>query len=247
MVVSSARQDVVIFGTGDQARLTHSYLLHDSVYRPVAFTVHADYVTGDSFCGLEVIPFDRVEERYPPDRVAMFVAVAFGRVNRTRAEVYAESKRKGYRLVSYVSTCAVVGPDFVIGDNSVLLEGSIVQPFARIGNDVVIGPGCLIGHDVVIGDHCFLAAGVTIPGNVTIGDYCFIGANATFRNGINIAAECVIGAGALVLENTEARQVFLEQATPAAAISSDMLSPFFGGAPGARPGRHATRGPLGAA
>ena len=64
----------------------------------------------------------------------------------------------GYSLVSYVSSKAILWPNVEIGENCFVMEGSIIQPFARIGDDVTIGPGNRIGHHSVIGDHCFLAS-----------------------------------------------------------------------------------------
>jgi sugar O-acyltransferase (sialic acid O-acetyltransferase NeuD family) len=222
---------VVIFGAGDQARVVYIYLSKDSSYEVVAFTVHETHLEEKKLLGLDVVPFERIEEIYPPEYFAMFVAIAFGKVNKTRAQVYNDCRRKGYELVSYINSNASHWGEIEIGDNTFILESTVIQPFTKIGNDVCIGSGCVIGHDVSIGDHCFIAPGVVIPGRVQIGPYCFIGANATFRNGITIGAECIIGAGAIILKDTQDRGVYLGKGTEAAATTSDALSPFFGGAP----------------
>jgi sugar O-acyltransferase (sialic acid O-acetyltransferase NeuD family) len=221
-------KQVVIFGAGDQARVVYVCLSKDSPYDVVAFTAHESYIDKGKLLGLDVVPFERIEEIYPPERFAMFVAIAFARVNRTRAEVYNDCKRKGYELVSYISSKAIHWGEIEVGDHCIILGSTVIQPFAKIGNNVVIGSGCDIGHDVSIGDHCFIASNAVIPGRVTIGPYCFIGANATFRNGITVAAECVIGAGAIILEDTKERGVYLDKSAEAASTTSDVLSPFFG-------------------
>ncbi len=219
---------VVIFGEGDQARVVYMYLSKDSAYEVVAFTAHEAYIDQGKLLGLDVVPFERIEEIYPPERFAMFVAIAFGRVNKTRAEVYDDCKRKGYELVSYISSKAIHWGEIKVGDNCFILESTVIHPFVTIGNNVVIASGSIIGHDVSIGDHCFVASGAVISGRVGIGPYCFIGANATFRNGITVAPECIIGAGAIILEDTQERGVYLAQGTEAAPTTSDVLSPFFG-------------------
>jgi carbonic anhydrase/acetyltransferase-like protein (isoleucine patch superfamily) len=86
----------------------------------------------------------------------------------------------------------------------------------------------LIGHDSVIGDHCFIGPNAVIAGRVKIGSHSFVGANSTIRNGVTIAPDCVIGAGAIILEDTRECGVYLAPETPAASITSDLLSPFFG-------------------
>ena len=65
---------IVIFGTGDIARLAHFYFSSDSEHEVVAFTVDAEYRRADSWLELPVVPFDRVTRAYPPAECAMFVA-----------------------------------------------------------------------------------------------------------------------------------------------------------------------------
>jgi sugar O-acyltransferase (sialic acid O-acetyltransferase NeuD family) len=225
---------VVIFGGGDQGRVAYVYLSKDSPYEVVAFTAHEACIDKGKLLGLDVVPFERIEEIYPPERFAMYVAIAFARVNKTRAELYYDCKRKGYELVSYISSKAIQWGEIEVGDNCFILESTVIHPFVTIGHDVSIGSGCIIGHDVSIGDHCFVASGAVISGRVEIGPYCFIGANATFRNGITIAPECIIGAGTLILEDTKERGVYLAKGTEAASTTSDVLSPFFGTRPSRR-------------
>jgi sugar O-acyltransferase (sialic acid O-acetyltransferase NeuD family) len=219
---------LVIFGVGDQARVLHQYFKHDSDYEVVAFSVHSDYLDGDSLSGLPVVPFESIESQYPPDLFAMHVGMAFGHVNKNRASVYEQCKQKGYELVNYLSSNAVITGDVHVGDNCVILEHVSVQPFAKIGNNVTIANGAVVGHDVTIGDHCFVAAHAVLTGRVEIGEFCFVGANGTFRNEVHVAPECVIGAGALIMRDTQEREVYVQGATEVSSTPSDMLSPFFG-------------------
>lgn len=194
---------VVLFGTGDFARIAHVYLRDDSEHEVVAYTVHEQYAQADEFGGLPLVPFETLEERYPPGDFAMFVAVGFSRVNKARREVYDECKSRGYELISYVSSRAMRSAETQIGDNCFVFEANVVQPYVRIGDDVILWSGNHIGHDSTIGDHCFVASHAVISGNVSIGDGCFIGVNATVRDGVTIAPDCVIGAGALIMRDTK--------------------------------------------
>jgi sugar O-acyltransferase (sialic acid O-acetyltransferase NeuD family) len=221
-------KEVVIVGAGNQARVARVLLSKDTEYEVAAFTVHEAYVPDEPLLGLDVVPFESIQERYPPDQFALCIAMGFARVNKVRAAFYQESIEKGYEVISYVSSKAVHWGEFEIGKGSFVFENAVVHPWVRIGNNVSIGPGCILGHDVVVGDHCFIAPGTVIPGCVEIEPYCFIGANATLRDGVKIARECVIGAGANILEDTVERGVYNVKSTPAADTTSDLLSPFFG-------------------
>ena len=57
---------LVIFGTGDVARLAHFYFRTDSPHEVAAFVVDAPFKTADSFEGLPVASIEEATERYPP-------------------------------------------------------------------------------------------------------------------------------------------------------------------------------------
>jgi len=203
----------VVFGTGDFARIAEVYLRSDSEHDVVAFTVHEEHAEASEFRGLPLVPFEALEDRYPPGEFAVFVAIGFSRVNQARRQVYDACKARGYELVSYVSPKAMRSPETEIGDNCFVFEANVVQPFVRIGNDVILWSGNHVGHDATIGDHCFVASHAVISGNVTIGESCFVGVNATIRDGVTIAADCVIGAGAIIMKDTKPGEVYAAPGT----------------------------------
>ena len=205
--------DVVLFGTGDFAQVACEYLRQDSPHDVVAFTVHERYVEETELLGLAVVPFERLEELHPPSGCAMFVAVGFSGVNKTRRAMYEECRSKGYELISYVSSKAIHLGEVALGDNSFVFEANVIQPFVRIGSNVIIWSGNHIGHHSRIEDHCFIASHAVISGNVTIGEETFIGVNATFRDGVTVAPRCLIGAGALIMKDTEEGGVYSVRGT----------------------------------
>jgi sugar O-acyltransferase (sialic acid O-acetyltransferase NeuD family) len=195
--------DLVIFGTGDFARIACRYFEADSEHDVVAFTVHEKYIDAPTLLDREIVPFEQLADRYPPDAVEMFVAIGFSRVNQARAEMYEQCKQLGYRLASFVSSQSWHLGDLDIGDNVFIFESNVIQPFVRIGSNTILWSGNHIGHDVTIGSHVFIASHAVVSGNTSIGDYCFVGVNSTFRDAIAVAPRCVIGAGALVMRDTE--------------------------------------------
>jgi len=194
--------EVVLFGTGDFARIAYVYLREDSPHDVVAFTVDERYIDEPELLGRPVIPFEQLEKTHSPSQYPMFVAIGFSGVNRARAETYERCKAKGYALLTYVSSRATCVGDHELGDNCFVFEENVIQPFVKIGNNVIMWSGNHIGHDARIGDHCFIASHAVISGNVTIGHSTFVGVNATFRDGVVVAPQCVIGAGALIMKDT---------------------------------------------
>jgi sugar O-acyltransferase (sialic acid O-acetyltransferase NeuD family) len=203
---------IMIFGTGDFARVAQVYLANDSPHEVVAFTVNEQYIKEPKLRGLPVVPFETIEETHPPGEFGMFVAIGFSRLNEARREVFEDCRSRGYQLVSYVHSGVVRWEESSIGDNTFIFEENVVQPFVSIGDNTILWSGNHIGHDVTIGSHVFIASHAVVSGNTTIGDSCFVGVNATFRDGITVAPRCVIGAGALVMKDTSEGDVLAPRA-----------------------------------
>lgn len=219
---------VVLFGTEKMAHLAHFYLTKDSPYEVVAFTVDEKYITEKSFINLPVVPFETVEKRYPPDEHRMFVALGYKKLNTLRADKYSEAKEKGYRFISYLSSKATHWEDTEIGENSFILENQVIQPYVKVGNNVVIWSGNHFGHDVVIENHCWIASHVVVCGGVRIEPHCFIGVNATIRDNVNISRECIIGAGALILKDTKPKEVYVAKQTELYRLDSEYFEKMMG-------------------
>lgn len=214
---------IVVFGVGQWAELAHFYFTHDSPHDVVAFTVDRDYLETPGFRGLPVVPFEDVQEHYPPGEVLMFVPVSFKKMNHIRAAKFRAAKAKGYELTSYVSSHATTFPDFTCGENCFIFEDSTIQPFVTIGDDVVMWSGSYIGHHTTIGDHVMITGHVVISGACTIEPHCFFGANATVRDETVVARETVVGMGVAITADTEPFSVYRVQGTEPAGFRSDQL------------------------
>jgi sugar O-acyltransferase (sialic acid O-acetyltransferase NeuD family) len=226
VVETSGKKQVVIFGVGQFAQVAYVYLTEDSPYSVAGFTVHERYCPEGQVMGCDVVAFEQLENAFPPDAFAMFVAIGFSKVNQARADVYAECKARGYQLITYVNSKAARWGYTSIGDNCFIFEQNVIQPFVTIGNDVILWSGNHIGHHATIEDHCFVASHAVISGGVRIGHHSFVGVNATFRDGISVGSKCVIGAGALILHDLPDRSVCSASGTEPSKVTSDRLRGF---------------------
>ena len=213
----------IIFGTGDLARLIQKYLTRDSTHEIVAFTSHQEFITEKNIDGLPVIPFEKIEDKFPIDKFSMFIAIGYSELNKKREKVFIEAKNKGYELLSYVHPSTKLWDDFKMGENCFIFENNVIQPSVKLGDNVIIWSSNVISHHCEIKDHNFIISHTAIAGNVTIEPYCFIGMNATIRNSITIARECVIGAGAVILEDTKEGDVYVSNSTKKLSIKSNKL------------------------
>ena len=182
---------IVIFGNTLTAELALYYLQNDSEHEVVAFTVEEEFIDEDLFHGLPLVPFETVEQLYPPAEFKFFAPLTEKNMNQVRARVYEQGLEKGYAYISYVSSHATVLTD-KIGENCFILEDNTIQPYVTIGNNCVLWSGNHIGHHGTIGDHVFFTSHVVLSGRCEVGDYCFFGVNATIRD------KSVLGEGTLV-------------------------------------------------
>ncbi|HEX7517107.1 MAG TPA: acetyltransferase [Chthoniobacterales bacterium] len=200
---------VIIFGVQDFASLAHFYLKHDSEHEVMAFSVNAQYLPEKKTLeGLPVVAFERVEEIYDPAEFYFFAPMSHKKMNQLRASVYAQIKAKGYRLISYVSSKATVFSEQEVGDNCFILEDNTIQPYTRIGNNVVLWSGNHIGHHSVIKDHVLFTSHVVLSGHCVVEPYCFFGVNATIKDRTHIAEGSLIAMAATVTRDTEAWGVY---------------------------------------
>jgi sugar O-acyltransferase (sialic acid O-acetyltransferase NeuD family) len=184
---------LVIIGDSLFAEIAHEYFEHDSPYDVVAFSVEEAYLRRDSFRGLPVIPFERLQDEIAPASASVFAALTYGGLNRVRTRLADAAAAKGYALASYVSSRAFVWRNVSLGEHCFIFEDNTLQPFVTVGRNCVLWSGNHIGHHSTIGDNVFIASHAVISGSVRIGDNSFVGVNATLVNDIEIGADVWIG------------------------------------------------------
>jgi len=205
---------IILFGIGRGANVATRYFREDSPHEIVAYTVDDAYAGRQEFLGRPVIPFSRIEQEIPPRESQLFILLGFQQMNALRAEKFAEAKRKGYVLASYISSRIVACETPHFGENCFILEGNIFNYDVTVGNDVVMWSGNHVGDLSVIEDHVFISSHVVLSGEVTIGARSFLGVNATISNYVRIGAGSYIGANALISQNTAPDSVYVTKATP---------------------------------
>lgn len=211
---------IVLFGTGKIAEVLLYFFRHHSDHEVVACTVNRPFLPAATWQGLPVVAFEDIEQLYPPDKYAMFVAVGYQELNALRARTCADAKAKGYTLISYVHPQSGLPQDCEYGENCFIMNNVLIHPGVKLGNDVFVWSGAMIGHHSTIGDHCWLTSCANISGVVTVGKNCFFGVNATVGHNVVIGDECFIGANALVTRCAENKQVFLTENTKAFRLNS---------------------------
>jgi len=211
---------LIIGGDTAFAEIAYEYFTHDSDYEVVAFSVERDYLKQESLFGLPVVPFETLAEHFDPAAHSVYVASVYTQLNRLRTRLSAEAKAKGFALASYVSSRAFVWRNVELGEHCFIFEDNTVQPFVRVGNNVVMWSGNHIGHHSTIKDNCFISSHVVISGFVEVGENCFLGVNSTIVNNVQIGRDCWLGPNVTIVRDTPAATFFKPGKSETSSVST---------------------------
>lgn len=211
---------IVIIGIGETANLAYEYFTYDSDFDVVAFAVDGEYIQQDTFKNLPVVSIDEIVTLYPSHLYYVFVAFGSGELNYQRTKMYHRIKALGYKCASYISKQAFVWHNVEIGENCFILEDNTLQPFTKIGNNVIMWSGNHIGHQSKICDNCFITSHVVISGFCEIGENTFIGVNSSVADGIKIAKDNFIAMSSSINKNTLENSIYRGNPSIIAPISA---------------------------
>lgn len=118
-----------------------------------------------------------------------------------RQKVFNLLKSNNIKVDTYIH------PSVIIGKNTLIGEGCIIQPNSIVSNDVVIKDSVFIntctniGHDSIINDFCSIMANVSLGGYCEIGNNVFIGTGAVLIPKAKVNSNIKIGLGSVVIRN----------------------------------------------
>ena len=98
---------------------------------------------------------------------------------------------------------AVIARTAVLGQGIIVNACAVIQPYARIGNHVMVHAGAIIEHDCIIHDFVNLAPKVTLAGHVKIGKGTTVYTGAVISPTVKTGDYCTVGAGSVVLRSVE--------------------------------------------
>lgn len=206
---------LVIVGDSAFAEVACEYFMADSNYDVVAFSVENNYLQHTEFMNRPVVPFESLEDVYQPSEHDIFVAIVYSQLNRLRTRLATQAKQKGYKLASYISSNAFVWRNVIFGEHCFVFEDNTIQPFVKVGNNVVLWSGNHIGHHSQIADNCFISSHVVISGYCEIGENTFMGVNATVANNVRIGKDNWLGPSVTIIKDTSDDMMYrIEQPMP---------------------------------
>ena len=86
-----------------------------------------------------------------------------------------------------------------IGSGTIVYPGVCIDPYAGIGEFVILGRNANIGHDTVLEDFVTVSPGCSIGGEVILETGAFIGIGACTIQQVRVGKWSVVGAGSAVI------------------------------------------------
>lgn len=164
--------------------------------------IHGTVVDGARVLGsCELLPSLR-------DQGVEYFVAAIGD-NRARASRFAEAIAAGLCPWQAIHPSAVVAATARLGSGVQVAATAVINPGAKIDDDVVINTAAVVEHDCRVGAHVFLAPGACLGGAAQVDEGCLIGLGAVILPGRKVGAWAVVGAGAVVTRDVSAGDVVM--------------------------------------
>lgn len=213
---------VIIFGDRENSEVLAYYIKKDSGKRFLGFTVDGEYLREDKLHGHPVIAYEELKSKQKEGGLELMAPLSPGGMNKKRESVFNRLKKDGFKLGSYISTKSVVCTD-IIGENTFVLEGNVLQPFVEVGSNVLLWSGNHIGHHTKIADHVMITSHVVVSGRCNICSYSYLGVNSTVRDGVTVAEGTFLTMGASLNVDTDPWSVYRGEVAVKTKIPSNRM------------------------
>jgi len=221
-------QSLILIGNGITAEIISGYIQYDSRYTIAGAAVDDVYVDKGTLKGVACTSFSQVVKDFPPGQHKALMAIGYADLNRTRETLFNKIKELGYEVLTYIHPDARIYSHEPIGEGSIVLAGSVIEPHAKVGKNSMIWCNITIAHHSTVGDHCWIASGTVISGQAKVGNNSFVGVNATIVNKVEIGEYNIVGASALISKCTKPRSVYLARSGEPFRYSSEDYIKHFG-------------------
>ena len=221
-------QNIILAGNAITANILYKYIDIDTRYKIIGFTVDDDYVTTQAPNNLPCIGLSNIKENFNPQDVKIIMAIGYTKLNTIREKIYLKLKSLGYTIETYVHPNATILTTYPIGEGSVIMAGSLIEPDAKVGSNCFLWGNTVIAHNAIVNDNCWIAAGAVISGMAKIGSNSFIGVNATISNKVEVGSFNIIGGSAFISKNTKNNAVYLARSAELFRCSATEYDEYFG-------------------
>jgi len=126
--------------------------------------------------------------------------VALGDVNFKKKYTDMISEKHG-KFYSLVHPTAIIYPNTLIGEGTIICGFTSISCDCVIGNHVFVHPYCDFGHDVKIGSYCNIGAYTFLGGFAEIADLVTTHPHSSVMPHKKVGSGSIVGTGSVVMRN----------------------------------------------
>lgn len=206
-------EDIILLGFGGHAKSVIDCIERQRKYRIIGF-LDKEERGKISYRGYEVVGGDDDLPRFYDQGIRnAFVTVGYLGQSTVRNQLYDRLKQIGFRMPNIIDPFAAIADDVVLGEGNFIGKFAMLNSDAQIGNMCIINSGALIEHECRVGDFSHISVGTILCGGVTVGKESFVGAGSTLIQGITVGDGCVIAAGTTLRKNVRDHEMAYETTT----------------------------------
>jgi sugar O-acyltransferase (sialic acid O-acetyltransferase NeuD family) len=193
------RKDLIIYGADGLGRELEMIVSSLDEWNLIGF--FDDALPTGSEVGSKGLPILDVNEILCDDSRIIYVAIGVADPKCKKKLFEKLEKYQNVILPTIIASTSIISPDAAIGCGSIIGHFCILGPNTKLGKGVLMNSKAAIGHDTVVGDYCTILTSTNISGNVTIGSGSFFGDQSFVIQKRTIGKNVKVGAGSRVFTN----------------------------------------------
>lgn len=190
----------VIIGAGTYGQVYLAYLREAGV-EVIGFLDDNPEEKGKIYGGVEVLGDRNLLKTLSASHGVKSVYCPIGN-NHVRVELLELAASLGYETPNYIHPSVIISPNVEIGKGVYILMGSMIMPYTRIDDYVMISMNVCVAHHSVLHKGVFLSTGVNFGASIEAEEYAYCGISSTIMTGMHhLGADSLIGAGAVAIKD----------------------------------------------
>lgn len=153
---------------------------------------------GKVIYGYEVLGAPEEIDKALPEKPCFVCAIG---KNQVRSKVVKRVLALGWTPVTVIDPSVTVAEHVEVGNGTYVAAGSILSPYARIGNHVIINHHCSIGHDTILEDFVQISPGGRVSGAAVVKEGAMLGSNAVLAPEMTLGRYSTLGACSFAATN----------------------------------------------
>ncbi|EMJ92080.1 acetyltransferase [Leptospira alstonii] len=204
------KKDIILIGAGGHSKVCIDVIELEDKFRIIGLIGRSEE-KGKSILGYEILGDDSDLQNLRKVVENALIVVGQIKTSNLRKEIYNKLKSIEYVLPVIRSPLSYLSKYSSVGEGTILMHHSIINPGVSIGTNSIINSKALIEHDCKIGNHCHISTASVLNGGVELGDESFVGSGSIIREGIRIGRECFIGMNSKVLKDLSDKETLIKQ------------------------------------